>query len=49
MHSASWDKSCDWNDKTVGVIGTGSSAIQIVPQIQKSKSGLSSFCYKKDL
>lgn len=27
----------EWKDKTVAVIGTGSSAIQIVPQIQKSR------------
>ena len=27
----------DWKDKRVAVIGTGSSAIQMVPQLQKSE------------
>jgi hypothetical protein len=27
----------DWKDKKVAVIGTGSSAIQMVPQLQKSE------------
>jgi cation diffusion facilitator CzcD-associated flavoprotein CzcO len=36
MHSASWDHSVDFKDKTVAVIGTGSSSVQIVPQLQKS-------------
>ncbi|BEI89118.1 uncharacterized protein CcaverHIS019_0204800 [Cutaneotrichosporon cavernicola] len=40
-HSAGWDSAkeeadgVDWSDKTVGVIGVGSSAIQIVPEMQK--------------
>jgi cation diffusion facilitator CzcD-associated flavoprotein CzcO len=38
LHSASWDDSYDFRDKTVAVIGSGSSAIQIVPQLQPSKS-----------
>ena len=33
FHSARWDKSYDLTNKTVGVIGTGASAIQIVPAI----------------
>ena len=33
FHSARWDKSFDLKDKTVAVIGTGASAIQIVPAI----------------
>ncbi|KAL2436581.1 FAD-binding monooxygenase tazF [Exophiala dermatitidis] len=36
VHSADWDTSVDWTGKTVAVIGTGSSAIQIVPQVQKT-------------
>jgi cation diffusion facilitator CzcD-associated flavoprotein CzcO len=35
MHSAHWDESVDFKDKTVAIIGTGSTAIQIVPQLQK--------------
>jgi len=38
MHSASWDDSFDFTEKTVAIIGSGSSAIQIVPQLQPSKS-----------
>lgn len=34
MHSATWDTSCDLTDKTVAVIGGGSSAVQIIPSIQ---------------
>ncbi|RFU26023.1 hypothetical protein B7463_g10312, partial [Scytalidium lignicola] len=34
MHSAAWDSSYDLNGKTVVVIGGGSSAIQIIPNIQ---------------
>ncbi|MFB5650098.1 flavin-containing monooxygenase [Leptospira wolffii] len=33
FHSAQWDHSFDMNGKTVAVIGTGASAIQIVPTI----------------
>lgn len=35
MHSAKWDHSVDFVGKSVGVIGTGSTSIQIVPQLQK--------------
>ncbi|KJX96439.1 flavin-binding monooxygenase like protein [Zymoseptoria brevis] len=39
VHSAQWDTELDWADKNVGLIGNGSSAIQILPQIQpKAKS-----------
>lgn len=34
MHSANWDQSFDWTGKTVALLGSGSSAIQILPQIQ---------------
>lgn len=37
LHSACWDDSFDFQDKTVAVIGAGSSAIQIVPQLQPGK------------
>ena len=33
FHSAQWDHNYDLANKTVGVIGTGASAIQIVPEI----------------
>ncbi|KAK6359205.1 hypothetical protein TWF696_000369 [Orbilia brochopaga] len=35
VHSANWDSSLDYEDKNVAVIGIGSSAIQIVPEMQK--------------
>ena len=35
FHSAHWDHSFDFDGKRVAVIGTGASAIQFVPQIQK--------------
>lgn len=43
LHSAAWDTEVDWTDKTVAVIGTGSSSIQIVPQIQKKAKHLTAF------
>ncbi|KAF3006882.1 hypothetical protein E8E13_010976 [Curvularia kusanoi] len=35
VHSAAWDTSFDYANKRIGIIGGGSSAIQIVPQLQK--------------
>ncbi|KIW11199.1 hypothetical protein PV08_10499 [Exophiala spinifera] len=43
LHSADWDTSVSYKDKTVAVIGTGSSAIQIVPQIQPKAKRLLTF------
>ena len=37
IHSAKWDTDVQLAGKTVAVIGSGSSAIQIVPKLQKSK------------
>lgn len=37
VHSARWDDEYDVDGKTVGIIGCGSAAIQIVPIIQKSQ------------
>lgn len=34
IHTARWDQNFDWTYKSVAVIGNGSTAIQIVPQIQ---------------
>ncbi|KAE9986270.1 hypothetical protein EG328_006273 [Venturia inaequalis] len=35
IHSANWDPTVDFDDKVVGVIGTGSTSVQIVPQLQE--------------
>ncbi|KAI6846811.1 FAD/NAD(P)-binding domain-containing protein [Hortaea werneckii] len=35
MHSAAWDEGYDFRNKRVGVIGSGSSAIQIIPKLQQ--------------
>jgi cation diffusion facilitator CzcD-associated flavoprotein CzcO len=35
MHSAAWNQDYDFKNKRVGVIGGGSSSIQIVPNLQK--------------
>ncbi|CZR54180.1 related to monooxigenase [Phialocephala subalpina] len=35
MHSAAWNQDYDFQNKRVGVIGGGSSSIQIVPNLQK--------------
>ena len=43
LHSASWDQSYDFTDKRVGVIGIGSSGIQIVPKLAKVAKSLTSF------
>lgn len=43
MHSAKWDESVDFKGKTVGIIGTGSTAIQIIPQLQKVAKDLKLF------
>lgn len=34
FHTARWDKSYDWTDKKIAVIGNGSSGIQVVPSLQ---------------
>ncbi|KIV95333.1 hypothetical protein PV10_03002 [Exophiala mesophila] len=43
LHSAAWDPSVDFQDKTIGLIGTGSSAIQIVPKLQQLAKQLKIF------
>ena len=40
FHSAQWDHGVDITGKRVAVIGTGASAIQIVPEIVKDVAGL---------
>lgn len=37
LHSANWDDKVELAGKTVGIIGSGSSAVQIIPAIQPSK------------
>ncbi|KAH8717134.1 hypothetical protein GQ44DRAFT_393942 [Phaeosphaeriaceae sp. PMI808] len=35
MHSATWNEAYDFENKRIGVIGSGSSSIQIVPSLQR--------------
>ncbi|KAK4506876.1 hypothetical protein PRZ48_000609 [Zasmidium cellare] len=35
MHSAAWNEDYDFTNKRIGIIGSGSSAIQIIPKLQK--------------
>ncbi|KAM7196083.1 FAD/NAD(P)-binding domain containing protein [Rhypophila sp. PSN 637] len=35
MHSGQWDTSYDFRNKKIGIVGNGSSAIQIIPKLQK--------------
>ena len=37
VHSANWDHDFEYSNKRVGLIGNGSSGIQILPQIAKLK------------
>ena len=43
FHSAQWDDSVDLAGKRVAIVGTGASAIQIVPNIQKQVESLTVF------
>jgi cation diffusion facilitator CzcD-associated flavoprotein CzcO len=43
FHSARWDSSYRWEGRRVGVIGTGASAIQIVPELAKSAAQVTVF------
>jgi cation diffusion facilitator CzcD-associated flavoprotein CzcO len=43
FHSARWDHAYPLEGKTVGVVGTGASAIQIVPEIASKVKGLHLF------
>lgn len=43
MHTAEWDKSYDLIGKKVAVVGTGASAIQVVPKIQPRVGSLTLF------
>ncbi|EWG38643.1 hypothetical protein FVEG_01817 [Fusarium verticillioides 7600] len=46
MHSGAWDESCDLKNKRVGIIGNGSSAIQILPAIQPLE-GIKVTCFAR--
>ncbi len=43
IHSAAWDHDYDFRGKKVGVIGTGASAVQIVPELVKDVDKLTVF------
>lgn len=43
MHSASWDENFNASGKRIAVIGNGSSAIQIIPQLVEKAAHLSNF------
>jgi cation diffusion facilitator CzcD-associated flavoprotein CzcO len=43
FHSSAWDAACDLTGKRVGVIGTGASAIQIVPAVASEAGHLTVF------
>ena len=43
MHSAMWDHSVDLKDKIVGIVGTGSSAVQLTPPIVEIAKQVHSF------
>lgn len=40
FHSAQWDNSFDYKNKRIAVIGTGASAVQIIPEIAEASAGL---------
>ncbi|KAK0632553.1 hypothetical protein B0T14DRAFT_560233 [Immersiella caudata] len=46
MHSGAWDTSYDFRNKKVAIIGNGSSAIQIIPSLQKVE-GTSLTCFMR--
>lgn len=43
LHTATWDENADLNGKRVAVFGTGSSGIQVIPQLAKIASQLTVF------
>lgn len=42
-HSANWPQDLDWSGKRVAVIGTGSSSIQMIPQLAKNAQKVTVF------
>jgi cation diffusion facilitator CzcD-associated flavoprotein CzcO len=43
LHSSHWDSSYDFSGKNIAVIGTGASAIQLVPQLVDKVASLTLF------
>ncbi|KAI8061415.1 hypothetical protein BC940DRAFT_310272 [Gongronella butleri] len=43
VHSAYWDKSIDFTNKRVAVIGSGASAVQVIPKLQPMVSHLTNY------
>lgn len=43
VHSAAWDETLDWTNKRVAIMGNGSSAIQILPQMQPSAAHITTY------
>lgn len=43
VHSAAWDPQLSWDGKRVALIGNGSSAIQILPQMQKAAAHITTY------
>jgi len=43
IHSSKWDPNVELDDKVVGIVGSGASAVQIVPQIVSKVKRLISF------
>jgi cation diffusion facilitator CzcD-associated flavoprotein CzcO len=43
IHTAKWDDSVDLDGKRIAVIGTGATAVQLIPQIAKRASALTVF------
>ncbi|KAI8076880.1 uncharacterized protein BX664DRAFT_369650 [Halteromyces radiatus] len=40
VHSAKWDPTIDYSNKRIGIVGTGASAIQLTPELQKIATNL---------
>ncbi|KAL3455502.1 hypothetical protein BJX64DRAFT_294964 [Aspergillus heterothallicus] len=43
LHTAAWDSSVELKDKRIGVIGSGATGVQVVPQIQKVAASVAVF------
>ncbi|CEI66258.1 hypothetical protein FVEN_g4349 [Fusarium venenatum] len=43
MPTAAWDTNLDWSGKKVGIIGNGSSAVQLLPQMQPTEAKIVNF------
>lgn len=43
MHTAAWDSAYDYTNKRVAVIGSGSSALQVIPTMQPQVKHLDAY------